>query len=91
MVTRYVDDLRDLLEQSSLTERKSFIGSFVKEVKVSGEEVLLTYTVPLPPKGISEEKLSGVLHSVHCGRPVGTIPRTETVSCLELSGGKGTV
>jgi hypothetical protein len=38
-----------------------------KEVKVSGQEVLVTYTVLLPPQGISEERLSGVLHSVHCG------------------------
>ena len=49
-VTHYVDDLRNLLEESSLTERKSFIRSFVKEVKVTGDEVLLTYTMPLPPR-----------------------------------------
>lgn len=45
-VTRYVDDLRNLLGESSLTERKSFIRSFVKEVKVTSDEVLLTYTMP---------------------------------------------
>lgn len=55
-VTRYVDDLRRLLEECSLTERKSFIRSFVNEVKVTGAEVLLTYTMPLPPQGISEER-----------------------------------
>lgn len=32
-VTRYVDDLRRLLDESSLIERKSFVRSFVKEVK----------------------------------------------------------
>jgi hypothetical protein len=63
-VTRCVDDLRGLLEESDLVERKSFIKSFVKEVKVTGDEVVLTYTVPLPPKGISEERV-GVLCSVH--------------------------
>jgi len=65
-VTRYVDDLRTLLEESSLTERKSFIRSFVREVKVTSDEVLLTYTMPLPPEGVSEEKV-GVLSSVHYG------------------------
>ena len=62
-VTRYVDDLRNLLNESSLAERKSFIRSFVKEVKVTGDEVLLTYTMPLPPQGISQEKVV-VLYSV---------------------------
>jgi site-specific DNA recombinase len=66
MVTRCVDDLRSLLEESTLAERKSFIRSFVKEVKVTGDEVLLTYTMPLPPQGISEERV-GVLYSVHYG------------------------
>ncbi len=70
-VTLYVKDLRNLLEESSLTERKSFIRSFVKEVKVTGDEVLLTYTMPLPPQGISEERV-GVLCSVHYGGVEGT-------------------
>ena len=67
-VTRYVDDLRNLLQESSLTERKSFIRSFVKEVKVTGDEFLLTYTMPLPPQGVAEERdCMGVLCSVHYG------------------------
>lgn len=70
-VTRYVEDLRNLLGQSSLTERKSFVRSFIKEVKVTGGEVLLTYTMPLPPDGISEERV-GVLSSVHYGGDRGT-------------------
>ena len=70
-VTRCVADLRSLLEESSLTERKSFIRSFVKEVKVTGDEVLLTYTMPLPPQGISEERV-GVLCSVHSSGDRGT-------------------
>ena len=40
--------------ESTLAERKSFIRSFVKEVKVTGDEVLLTYTMPLPTEEISE-------------------------------------
>ena len=87
MVTRCADDLRSLLEESTLAERKSFIRSFVKAVKVTGDEVLLTYTMPFPPEKISKER-TGVLYSVHHGGAGGTIPRTETVSCLSPSGGK---
>ena len=85
-VTEYVDDLRNLFNYSSLAEQRVFIRSFVKEVKVTGDEVLLTYTMPLPPQGISEERV-GVLCSVHSSGPEGTIPRTDTVSCLAPSGG----
>jgi site-specific DNA recombinase len=65
-VTSYVVDLRNLLSESPLTERKSFVRSFVKEVKVTGDEVLITYTMPLLPKGMLEEKLS-VLSIGHDG------------------------
>ena len=65
-VTGYVADLRNLLSENPLAERKSFIKSFVKEVKVIGTEVLLTYTVPMPPKGISQEVV-GVPPIVHYG------------------------
>jgi site-specific DNA recombinase len=54
-VAHYVEDLRSLLNESPLIERRSFIRSFVREVKVTGREVLLTYTIPMPPKGISQE------------------------------------
>jgi ATP-dependent Lon protease len=56
-VTRCVSDLRNELNESSLAERKSFIRSFVKEVEVTRDEVLLTYTIPLLPNRISEERL----------------------------------
>jgi site-specific DNA recombinase len=65
-VAQYVADLRDLLNESSLAERKTFIRSFVKEVKVTGDEALLTYTIPMLPRGVTEEKLP-VLPIVHYG------------------------
>ena len=36
-----------ILEEGSLTERKAFIRSFVNEVRVTGNEVLLNYTIPM--------------------------------------------
>ena len=65
-VASYVADLRNLLSESPLAERKSFIKSFVKEVKVIGTEVRLIYTIPMPPKGISQETV-GVPPIVHYG------------------------
>ena len=65
-MTRYVDDLRDVLSQGSLTEQKTFIRSFVKEVKVTGKEVVITYTIPLPSKG-SLQETAAVLDTIHYG------------------------
>jgi len=65
-VTRYVQDLRDVLSNSSLAERKSFIKSFVKEVRVTGDKALLNYAIPLPPRGLTVEEMP-VLSNVHFG------------------------
>ena len=70
-VSSYVSDLHSLLSESSLAEKKSFVRSFVKEVKVTGDEVLVTYTIPMLPKGMNEEKLS-VLSIGHDGGGAGT-------------------
>jgi len=56
LVTSYANDLRDLLSQSPLAERKTFIRSFVKEVRVTDTEAELFYTIPLPPEGITQER-----------------------------------
>ena len=56
MVRAYVEDLQNLLANSSLAERKTFIRSFVKEIKVTGDQVVLTYRLPLSSKGLSEEE-----------------------------------
>jgi site-specific DNA recombinase len=66
VVKEYVTDLHNLLSNSALAKRKSFIRSFVKEVKVTGGEVLITYTLPMLPKGVLEEELS-VLPTGHVG------------------------
>ena len=66
MVMRYVEDIRGLLSQGSLSEQKAFIRSFVKEVRVTGKEVLIIYTMPLPPNGTIHER-AGVLSIVHDG------------------------
>ena len=71
VVRSYVEDLREVLAGSPLAEQKAFIRSFVKEVKVTGKEVLLTYTVPLPPEGLLQES-AAVLDTVPLGGPTRT-------------------
>ena len=54
-VTQYVADLHNLLNDSTLTEKKSFIKSFVSEVRVTGTEVLLAYNLPVSKDMLANE------------------------------------
>jgi hypothetical protein len=65
-VTRYAQDLCNLLSNSSLAEKKSSIKSFVNGVRVTGDKVLLNYTIPLPPRRLTVEEMP-VLPTVHYG------------------------
>jgi hypothetical protein len=65
-ITACVDDLRELLTEGSSAERRNFIRGFVKEVKVTGNEVVLSYTMPLIPDNLAMEK-EGVLPTVQYG------------------------
>ena len=50
-----VEELRTLLSESPLMERRAFVRSFVKEIRVAGDEVVVTYTMPILPNGLSGE------------------------------------
>ena len=80
-VTRYVADLHNLLNDSTLANRKSFIKSFVSEVRVTGTEVLLAYNLP-----VSEGKLANetcvVPPIVHYGGASITFPHSLLSSCF---------
>jgi site-specific DNA recombinase len=52
-VREALEDLREMLNNSPICETKAFIRSFVKEVKVTSDEVVLTYTMPTS-KGLTE-------------------------------------
>jgi peptide subunit release factor 1 (eRF1) len=65
-VQKYVEDLHDFLNESTLVERKAFIKSFVREVTVKDGEVRLLYSLPLTQEGLDQEKLE-VLPIVHYG------------------------
>lgn len=66
MVKDYASDLRQTLDESPLSERRAFIRSFVEDIIVTKKEVQLSYTAPLLPKGLSEEKVE-VLPTVRYG------------------------
>jgi len=65
-VSCYVDDLHELLKEGSLAERKAFIRSFVREVNVTGGQVILNYSMPVLPDSITMEKKE-VLPTVQYG------------------------
>ena len=58
--------LKDVLNSSEIIERKSFIRSFVKSVKVTGTEVSLEYTPDLLA-GMKPVETFGVLPIIHYG------------------------
>ncbi|MFC1945386.1 hypothetical protein ACFLWF_01380 [Chloroflexota bacterium] len=51
-----LEDLKRILNDSPLYETRAFIRSFVREVKVTSDEVVLTFTISMS-KGLEEEKL----------------------------------
>jgi len=55
-VRQSLEDLKGILNDSPLYEIRTFIRSFVREVKVTGNEVLLTYSISMA-EGIVEEQL----------------------------------
>ena len=65
-ITECVDDLRELLTEGSKAERRTFIRGFVKELKVTGNEVVLNYTMPIIPDNLTMEK-ERVLPTVQYG------------------------
>ena len=75
-----MEGLREPLSSSPMSEQRAFIHSFVKEMKDTGKEVVLTYTIPLPPEG-SLHGTAAVLDIV----PLGGAERTRTANLLTAS------
>lgn len=77
-LTAYVKDLANLLMEGSIFERKGFIRSFVKRIDVTGDEVKITYTYPVPddPQGSDNDGGDGVLSSAQVSSPNATLLMT---------------
>ncbi len=68
VVREYVQDLKALLEESSIVEQKAFLRSFIERIEVDDAEMKVIYTMPMPPDNPPEETV-GVLPFVHDGPP----------------------
>ena len=96
----YVADLREFLKEGTIPERKALIRNFVEDIKVVGDEATLTYTIPMPKGGISQES-APVLDFVQSGPPqcaelITTTPSSRVTSSaypppMGLSSGVGRV
>ena len=71
----YVADFREFLQEGTFPERKVLIRNFVKGIEVTGDEAVLTYTIPMPSDGVTKESAS-VLDFVQSGPPTCTELRT---------------
>jgi hypothetical protein len=75
LVKSYARDLRQLLEEADLIERKVFLRSFINRVEVHDGRVSVYYRLPMPPDGKDKERV-GVLPIVTSGGAKWTIQRT---------------
>ena len=48
MVKTYGKDLRAMIEEANLTERKAFLRSFIKRIEIDRDNVKVTHKLPLP-------------------------------------------
>ena len=79
-ITAYAQDMSRFLKKSGLTERRTFIESFVKEIVVTPDNTLMRYTVPMledslaPGMSVEGIALNGsVLSTVPVGGPMLTV------------------
>ena len=75
LVKSYTRDLKALLDEAHITERKSFLRSFIKRIEINGNnEAVIHYHLPLPQRNNKAEGVSEVLPMVTPGGPWGTVP-----------------
>ena len=67
-VLSYMGDLREILDYGSGAEQKLLLRSFIRSIDKLESEVVLHYSLPLPPVAIAEEG-PGVLDIVQSGGP----------------------
>ena len=67
-MTGYAAEMKEIIREGSLAHRKAFIRGFVKDIRVTGEKAVLSYSPPGLPDKV-ELNLEGVPRIVqHGGR-----------------------
>ncbi|MCY4112947.1 MAG: hypothetical protein OXG33_03270, partial [Chloroflexi bacterium] len=64
----YVADFRTCLREGTILERKALIRNFVAGIEVVDDEATLTYTIPMPNDGVTQDS-AAVLDFVQSGLP----------------------
>ena len=83
-IKEYVRDCREFLEEGPFPERRALIRNFVKDIDGRGDEVTLTYNIPMTADGTTSDG-GAVLDFVQSGLPRLTRSRTFTLRLvLEL-------
>ena len=97
-IATYAQDMSRFLKKSELTERRSFIESFVKEIIVVPGDALMRYTVPMPDDSLVPGRVTEhvalpdtVLSTIQFGGLDLTKSRTDADSDVTPSLGMGTV
>ena len=52
-MTEYIADMYAVLQEGTLLEMRAFIRNFVKDIQVTGDEAVLTYSMPELPEKLS--------------------------------------
>jgi site-specific DNA recombinase len=45
-MTHYVAEMQEIISQGSLANKKAFIRGFVKDIRVTGDEAVMNYSIP---------------------------------------------
>ena len=85
IVLDYVKDLKSLLEESNIFQRRAFLRSFIDSIEVDEGHITLNYTVPLPADSSRQETVS-VLGIVPSGPPDRAV-----LDCLSSAAGKSAI
>ncbi len=71
VIDAHVNDLRALLEESSIMEQKAFLRSFIQSLEVAETDLTITYTIPIDTlnsgEGVTE--VAAVLPTMKTGSP----------------------
>ncbi len=73
-------DFREFLKKGTIPERKALIRNFVEGIEVTGDEATLTYSIPMPKDGVTQESAS-----VHGFVQSGPPPLTVDTTIFEMS------